>query len=485
MTTHTHTHIRFGAVCRASTSERATGGNAVALSAYHAAERFETADGRVFDFTRKRRELVTETRVLLPDGAPVWAADPAALWRAAEAADKRRDSCTARWVEVSIPRAVPPELHAGFAEAIGRMLADRYGVAVQTDAHSVPASDGGTNAHVHILAATRVFDGNKFGKKCSALDQGFRARRGRDMRAAVAEAANKFLAEHAIADRLDPEKQGGPVPPERDVPRAAVEAWKKNPDDAESFGSVIASRPVRRQLRAARRAAAQSAQEATTLAARHERQALALRPLGRRPCLPWIEVEPGGPVAAVSRRDGAVALRLHDGAIVTQRSDALRFRGPVTDAALAVAAERCLAAGWKTVSLSGADAGQRDRLAAALAARGITVVGEARRPSRAATAVAEAYLATQRQPPAAALPRQASPTPPSPAPAAAPPRQASPRPPPPPARQPVPPRPAPRRASSSAPSASVETSAPAAPAPAYRPPWITSPGVTPPGRRSR
>ncbi|MDQ2106554.1 MobA/MobL family protein, partial [Azospirillum isscasi] len=376
----THTHIRFGTVSRAATTERATGGNAVALSAYHAAARYEASDGRVFDFARKRNELVTETRVLLPDGAPAWAADPATLWRAAESADKRRDACIARWIEVSVPRAVPKELTAGFGEAVGRMLSERYGVAVQVDAHRVKASDGGTNDHAHLLIATRVFDGDKFGKKSSALDQGFRARRGRDMRVAVAEAANKFLAEHGIDEaRLNPEKQAGPVPPERNVSRRAVEAWKKNPDDAEVYGSVIAARPVRRQLRAARRVAVQSVQEVAALAATHERCALTVRPRRVRPGPPWIEVEPRGPIVAVSRRADAIALRLADGAVVIQRQDAIRLRsGRPSGGAVATMADRAVAAGWTEVTLSGTDPSQRDRLAAALAARGITVVGEAR-----------------------------------------------------------------------------------------------------------
>ncbi|HVJ52424.1 MAG TPA: MobA/MobL family protein [Aliidongia sp.] len=246
----TLTHIKLGVVSRSSTSERATGGNSVALAAYHACTRL-SHDGRAFDFTRKRGELAAETVMLLPPGAPAWAADPETLWRRVEAADKKANATSARWLQHSIPREVPPDLWSDYARSVVQIIVDTYHVAVQLDLHCTVASDGERQPHLHALIATRSFDGAGFSKKKSAaLDQGFRSHHGRDMRRKIADAANAFLGGHRIDARLDPERQDDQgLGRELDVSRTAVKVWQQQPEHAEVFPAILRDRQARRQAR--------------------------------------------------------------------------------------------------------------------------------------------------------------------------------------------------------------------------------------------
>ncbi len=243
-----HAHIKFGVVSRGKTSERATGGNAVAMSAYQACAKFEH-DGRVFDFTRKAKEKAAETAVYLPSGAPSWASDAAELARRMEAAEHQRNSQTGRWVVISIPREVREEDYPAYAAAVAVPLTVE-GMAAQADCHKSPASDGGENPHVHLLATMRRFDGAEFNKKkAREWNDLFRSDDGRVMRRRFAAAANGWLEANGYDARLDPEKWNDGVEPERDVSRAAVEIAKKTPGVAKVYREVRFRRQERRRLR--------------------------------------------------------------------------------------------------------------------------------------------------------------------------------------------------------------------------------------------
>jgi hypothetical protein len=81
---------------------RSSGRSATALAAYRAAERIEDRrTGETHDYARKGG--VESADIVLPDNAPTWASDRAALWNAAELAEKRKDACVAREYEVALP----------------------------------------------------------------------------------------------------------------------------------------------------------------------------------------------------------------------------------------------------------------------------------------------------------------------------------------------------------------------------------------------
>lgn len=75
------------------TMSRANGHSAVAAAAYRSGSKLiDERTGEVFDFTRKGGVISAE--IVTPEGVPT--PDRAALWNAAEAAEKRKDSRVAR-----------------------------------------------------------------------------------------------------------------------------------------------------------------------------------------------------------------------------------------------------------------------------------------------------------------------------------------------------------------------------------------------------
>ena len=106
--------------------------------------------GLVHDYTRKGG--VVSAEIIAPDGG---SAERGALWNAAELAENRKDSRTAReWIV-----ALPAELDAGqrreLAVSFGAELARRYGVAVDVAIHEPDREGDNRNHHAHILTTTR------------------------------------------------------------------------------------------------------------------------------------------------------------------------------------------------------------------------------------------------------------------------------------------------------------------------------------------
>lgn len=130
---------------------RSAGRSAVAAAAYRSgSELVDERTGLVHDYTRKGG--VVSAEIIAPDGG---SADRSALWNAAEAAENRKDSRTAReWIV-----ALPAELDAGqrreLAVSFGAQLASRYGVAVDVAIHEPDREGDNRNHHAHILTTTR------------------------------------------------------------------------------------------------------------------------------------------------------------------------------------------------------------------------------------------------------------------------------------------------------------------------------------------
>jgi ATP-dependent exoDNAse (exonuclease V) alpha subunit len=105
--------------------------------------------------------------ILLPEGAPDWMWDRAALWGAAEeAADRstRPDTAqTARAIDAALPRGLEREEQIAIARDFAAEAFVARGMAVDMAIHDTPASDGGRNAHVHYLVATREVTQDGFG----------------------------------------------------------------------------------------------------------------------------------------------------------------------------------------------------------------------------------------------------------------------------------------------------------------------------------
>jgi len=196
---------------------RSDGRTATAAAAYRSAELIiDERTGEVHDYTAKGD--VVHSELVLPAGAPAWAGDRAALWNAAEAAEKRKDARVARDYEVAIPKELTREQGIDLVRDFAQALVDRYGVAIDFNVHrdDLRAWDGSEKGwqgyHAHVLASTRKLGREGFGDKAAIeLSDTKRKSLGLDNGAAEIEqirqiwevAANRHLEQAGVLQRID------------------------------------------------------------------------------------------------------------------------------------------------------------------------------------------------------------------------------------------------------------------------------------------
>lgn len=182
---------------------RSAGRSATAAAAYRAGcEIADQRTGEIHDYTRKGG--VESADIVLPDGAPEWATDRAALWNAAEAAERRKDACVAREYEVALPDELSPAERRRLAVDFAKEMANREGCAVDVAIHAPGKEGDSRNHHAHILRTTRKvgldgltdkLDTEKAGRnRASDLDA---------VRTRWAELTNERLRENGIEARVD------------------------------------------------------------------------------------------------------------------------------------------------------------------------------------------------------------------------------------------------------------------------------------------
>src|SRR3954469_12996625 len=173
---------------RARYISRTSGGNAVRSAAYNARAAI-TAErtGELFHF--HHRGTPEHHEVLLPAGAASHLADSAALWNAAEAAERRKDAQVAREIVLALP-ANRPVSHADRIELARTFAVEHFvskGLAVQVDVHAPHAGraeDGSERAnwHAHLLITTRRVEG-----------AGFSVKKARDLNPAVRRSGSRAV----------------------------------------------------------------------------------------------------------------------------------------------------------------------------------------------------------------------------------------------------------------------------------------------------
>ena len=149
--------------------KRSDGRSAVAAAAYRAAAKlFDERLEMVFDYTEKGG--VAFTGIMAPDGAPAELRNRERLWNAAEAADKRTDSRTAREILLSLPHELSDDQRHGLVRAfiaeslVGKGMIADYGI------HYPDAHGDERNHHAHILVTTRRVGPDGFGFKAREWD---------------------------------------------------------------------------------------------------------------------------------------------------------------------------------------------------------------------------------------------------------------------------------------------------------------------------
>jgi ATP-dependent exoDNAse (exonuclease V) alpha subunit len=148
---------------------RGAGRSATAAAANRAGVEIEDErTGLVHDYTRKQG--VEHQEIVAPDDAPSWVHDRAALWNAAEAAERRKDAKVAREYEIALPAELDAAQRRELALGFAREISDRYGVAVDVAIH-LPGREGDhRNHHAHLLATTRRISPEGMGAKTRELD---------------------------------------------------------------------------------------------------------------------------------------------------------------------------------------------------------------------------------------------------------------------------------------------------------------------------
>ena len=139
---------------------RSKGGCCVASAAYIAGEKNKNErDGKTHDYRNKHE--VVHKEIMLPINAPPAFRERAKLWNAAEAAEKRKNSQTAR----SINAALPKELSRANQIDLVKQFCEQCFVSQGMCCDFAIHDKGDGNPHVHILLTTRKVDKNGFTQK--------------------------------------------------------------------------------------------------------------------------------------------------------------------------------------------------------------------------------------------------------------------------------------------------------------------------------
>ena len=143
--------------------------SAVAAAAYRSGSSIkDERTGKIHRYTRKQG--VRETLILLPGGAPEDFQHRAVLWNAAEAADKRKNSRTARELVLALPHELSLEGQSQLTRDMAAWLIENYRVAVDCAIHDPVNGDDHRNVHAHLLFTTREITAEGMGKKTRILD---------------------------------------------------------------------------------------------------------------------------------------------------------------------------------------------------------------------------------------------------------------------------------------------------------------------------
>ncbi|HEY2684331.1 MAG TPA: MobA/MobL family protein [Steroidobacteraceae bacterium] len=149
---------------------RADGSSSVGAAAYRSGERLRDERTRkVYDHSE--RQDILHKEIILPAQsaalAPDWTKERAALWNAAENAERRGNARVAREYLVLLPHELDAERRIELARRFAGELSDRYGFGVDLAVHA-PRTHAGSdprNFHAHLLATTRSITAAGLGEK--------------------------------------------------------------------------------------------------------------------------------------------------------------------------------------------------------------------------------------------------------------------------------------------------------------------------------
>ena len=186
--------------------QRSKGRSSTAAAAYRAACVIEdNRTGLKHDYTKK--EGVEHTEIITPDGINIPTRSD--LWNMAEAAEKRKDGCTAREYEVNLPHELNEQQRTELAQDFCKQLAKIHGIAVDLCIHKptekeVKAGADPRNHHAHILTTTRKITNDGLTDKADIEKSG--RKRKEDLKATrqlFADTTNRHLEMAGLTERID------------------------------------------------------------------------------------------------------------------------------------------------------------------------------------------------------------------------------------------------------------------------------------------
>ena len=122
--------------------------SSIAAAAYRAGQKLkDERSGKTYDYTNKKE--VTYSEIILPENAPSFFSDRAALWNSVERAEKQDNAQLYREFEIALPKELSREHQLQAAHEFFRRRADE-GMIVDWSFHDKPG-----NPHVHGIAPTR------------------------------------------------------------------------------------------------------------------------------------------------------------------------------------------------------------------------------------------------------------------------------------------------------------------------------------------
>ncbi|MCC3255052.1 MobA/MobL family protein [Xanthomonas campestris] len=153
---------------RIKTYSRSKGHSAIAAAAYRGGYLLsDPKSGAHHDY--RGRAGIIQSRCLAPLGSPAWADDPQALWAAAEAAERRRNSTVCRDFAIALPHEFDDPKRWDLTLDIAHRLIERYGFALQASHHR-PTKDDPRYFYCHLLATTRRMEASGLTQKTRVLD---------------------------------------------------------------------------------------------------------------------------------------------------------------------------------------------------------------------------------------------------------------------------------------------------------------------------
>ena len=133
---------------------RGKGQSSVASAAYRSASRLiDGRTGEIHDYTRKQG--VTHSEIIVPEGTPEWMADRSQLWNAVEVVETRKNSQLAREIQLSLPHELTDDQRTELVRDFVQGQFVNQGMIADVAIHAPDRDGDQRNHHAHVMLTMR------------------------------------------------------------------------------------------------------------------------------------------------------------------------------------------------------------------------------------------------------------------------------------------------------------------------------------------